>query len=253
MEQGPSALHWSPRLSRQKLRQLYLLDAQGILDEELVDEAGWCLVARCQDILTVHRAKREKRVRCPACDGNGEETYIPRQGGFEELVQCPKCGWQIRWVDYLGAVKRRQLNAGGAVKAFETYVEVYQSSRTLQEKMLAIDRLIHEFHYSFHELPDLPTRPAGVNLIQGNLKSVIALLDELTFGKNNVEERVAIRQGWEQELEKFEQIDWKAVTIERRMRHNQDNIDHGNEAEESDGFVKISASFKKHEASNPWN
>ncbi len=100
MEQGSSALHWSPRLSRQKLRQLYLLDAEGILDEELVDEAGWCLVARCQDILTVHRAKREKRVRCPACDGNSEETYIPRQGGFNELIQCPKCGWQIRWVDY---------------------------------------------------------------------------------------------------------------------------------------------------------
>jgi DNA-directed RNA polymerase subunit RPC12/RpoP len=224
MEQGPAALQWSPRLSRQKLRQLYNLDSQGILDEELLDDVGWCLLARCRDILTVHRAKRGKSVRCPACDGRGEETYLPRQGGFEELIRCPQCGWQIRWVDFLGAVKRRQLNAGGAVKAFADYVACFSSARSPQEKMLAIDQLIHAFHYSIRELPDLPTRPVGVNLIQGNLKAVIALLDELSFGENAGQERLAIRQGWEQELGKFEQIDWKVVTREREIRHNQENL-----------------------------
>ena len=48
------------------------------------------------------------------------------------------------------------------------------------EKMLAIDRLIHEFHYSNRNQPDQPTRPAGVNLIVGDLEDVVRFLDELS-------------------------------------------------------------------------
>jgi len=44
------------------------------------------------------------------------------------------------------------------------------------EKMIAIDRVIHEFHYSIKELPDLPTRLACVNLIEGRLTSVLKFL-----------------------------------------------------------------------------
>ena len=234
MNQGPSALRWSPRLSRQKLRQLYLLDSQGILDEELLDEVGWRLYARCQDILTVHRAKLEKRVHCPVCDDQGEETDIPRRGGFEEMIQCPKCGWQIKWVDYLGAVKRRQLNSGGALKAFEAYPARFRNARTPQEKMLAIDRLIHEFHYSYRALPDLPTRPVGVNLIQGNLKEVIGLLDELTFGKDASQERQVIHRDWEQELDKFRHIDWSEVIRELKKAKSQRKRNHEEEDDDED-------------------
>jgi hypothetical protein len=46
--------------------------------------------------------------------------------------------------------------------------------------MLAIDRLIHEFHYSNKHQPDQPTRPAGVNLIVGDLEDVVRFLDELS-------------------------------------------------------------------------
>jgi hypothetical protein len=46
--------------------------------------------------------------------------------------------------------------------------------------MLAIDRLIHQFHYSNKHAPDQPTRPAGVNLIVGDLADVVAFLDELS-------------------------------------------------------------------------
>ena len=51
--------------------------------------------------------------------------------------------------------------------------------------MLAIDRLIHEFHYSLRQPRDLPTRPVGVNLIQGRLRDVITFLNTLTYGEGS--------------------------------------------------------------------
>jgi hypothetical protein len=48
--------------------------------------------------------------------------------------------------------------------------------------MLTIDRLIHAFHYSLRQQPDLPTRPVGVNLIAGKVTDVVLFLDELTYG-----------------------------------------------------------------------
>lgn len=46
--------------------------------------------------------------------------------------------------------------------------------------MLAIDRVIHEFHYSLRDAPDRPTRPAGVNLIAGKLEDVVTFLNQLS-------------------------------------------------------------------------
>jgi len=53
-------------------------------------------------------------------------------------------------------------------------------ARTPRDKALAIDRVIHEFHYSLRDQPDRPTRPAGVNLIVGDWQDVVAFLDELS-------------------------------------------------------------------------
>jgi hypothetical protein len=50
--------------------------------------------------------------------------------------------------------------------AFPAYLNNYPAARPPVEKMLVIDRLIHEFHYSFKALPDQSTRPVGVNLIK---------------------------------------------------------------------------------------
>jgi len=45
--------------------------------------------------------------------------------------------------------------------------------------MLAIDRVIHGFHYS-HKTA-MPSRPVAVNLIEGPLRKVVAFLDQLTY------------------------------------------------------------------------
>ncbi len=173
-------IKWSPRVPKWKLRRLYETEALGIYDREQIDDVGMTLYMRCRDILTIHKAKSERLVRCPRCERQRRETFIPRRGGRDEVLICPVCAWHITWDAYHKSFKRRQLNPGGAVPAFTNFVEAYAHARTPKEKMLAIDRVIHAFHYSLKDQPDLPTRPAGVNLIQGRLTDVVPFLDELS-------------------------------------------------------------------------
>ncbi len=176
----PNSIRWSPRVPKWKLRQLYQQVSLGIYDEELINDIGMTLYERCQDILNIHRARVEKKVTCPKCWSENKIVLIDRQGPREELLQCPGCGWSMQWYLYQRSYKRRQLNPGGAVKVFSEFVNNYIMARNPQDKVLSIDRLIHEFHYSLREDPDRPTRPAGVNLISGNLEEVVAFLDELS-------------------------------------------------------------------------
>jgi hypothetical protein len=184
---GRDEIEWSRRLPKWKLRLLYESDSRGLLDEELLDDVGFTLLERCRDILKVASAQNGQ-VYCARCDRQGTTSLIPipphKGDPRDVLLRCPACGWQITWGEYRSSYKRKQLNPGGAVGTFTAFVEAYPRARTYQEKMLAIDRLVHEFHYSYHSMPDLPTRPVGVNLIEGRLEDVISFLDELTSGEN---------------------------------------------------------------------
>lgn len=176
------AMHWSPRVPKRKLRRLYELACQGIWDDALIDDVGMTLYERCRDILTIRRARDERLVACPRCDHKrpGEAPLIPRPRGIEEPIVCPACGWAMTWREYHRTFQRRQLHSGGAVEGFERFVRDYARAREPRDKMLAIDRVIHEFHFSLRAEPDRPTRAAGVNLIVGKLLDVIRFLDELS-------------------------------------------------------------------------
>ena len=133
---------------------------------------------------------------------------LPRQHHKRDVrdqpIRCPDCSWRTTWGEYAKSFKRAQLHSGGAVPAFETYLREYPRARSPKEKLLVVDRLIHEFHYSLRQFPDHPTRPAAVNLIEGKMTAVIAFLDELTYGSKlprDVRER---------------QAEWKAKVAEMR-------------------------------------
>jgi len=184
---GRADVKWSPRVPKWKLRRLYQLEAQGIYDDDLIDDVGWTLMLRCRDILTIHEA-HAGRVKCPRCANAGRITTIVRQShAREEVLRCPVCDWHLTWLEYHQTFKRRQLNPGGAVSAFEAFVRDFGAARTPKAKMLAIDRVIHAFHYSLRTDPDLPTRPAGVNLIVGKLTDVVQFLDALSGIENSPE------------------------------------------------------------------
>jgi hypothetical protein len=203
-----------------KIRRLYESDAQGMLDVELLEDVGWTLLLRCQDILTVDEAKKG-RVSCPRCARRGSPTVIDRGpvtagDKRDRVITCPECSWQITWGEYALSYSRKQLNAGGAKSAFAAYVRTYLAARSAREKMLAVDRLIHEFHYSARVLPDQPTRPVGVNLIQGKLASVLQFLDELSGLPPTRAEQASVREEWERNVERYRNIDWRAIVAEQR-------------------------------------
>ena len=203
-------IRWAPRVPKSKIRRLYEWEAKGILDEDLVEDVGFSLLLRCRSILTIRDA-RDGRVTCPRCERAGDTTVVSRtpHGGPDELVECAVCDWSITWGEYCKTFQRKQLHSGGAVAAFETYLKAYTRARTPKAKILAIDRLIHEFHYSLREEPATPTRAAAVNLIQGNLTDVVRFLDELTYGEAASAELERGRHAWRETLDRQP---WKVLS-----------------------------------------
>ena len=179
---------WSPRLRQDKLLRLYVSNAAGLTDSNLLQEAAVTLYLRCKDIMAVYDAHRDGRVRCPQCYAGGSERYIavPPGLGFWEKdalqLTCDRCGFSFTWREFRKSHSRRQLNAGGAVEAFSNYIGQFERNLKDNELMLAIDRLIHKFHHSLRSRPDLPTRIAGANLIEGkNTTEILRFLDDLTY------------------------------------------------------------------------
>ena len=195
-----SEIEWAPRVSLRKIRELYRKEAGGILEDELLEEVGFGLYARCQSILEFSEAK-EGRVRCKRCQRAGRDSWITRHDiRGNELLCCPACGWEVRWRVYLAESKKvdGQLDAGNARAAFLRYAACYPLCATREEKILAIDRLIHEFHWILIEddKEAKAWKPAGVNLLRGSTTQVIEMLNELTYGEHTPDELFERRDWW---------------------------------------------------------
>jgi hypothetical protein len=172
---GAAEVRWAPRVAPHLIRRLYETDALGIVDGEQIDAIGYALYARCRSILRATEA-HAGRVTCPRCEATVErrEPLTRRR----QVLRCDACGWATTWGAYFATYHRRLLRGGSAVDAFREFAERFPAAQTPQTRMLAIDRLLHSFHHPL----DGPTRPAGVNLIEGSLAEVLAFLDDLTFG-----------------------------------------------------------------------
>ena len=193
MPKREQPVQWAPRVRQDKIRRLYTLDAQGLLDEELLDEVGYGLYSRCQSILHVTDAMHG-RVHCPRCD-----TIIQRQSDDpgSELC-CPQCRWYALWEDYAATYRAQELGAGGARDIFSAFVSQWSEVHSAREKMMLIDSLIHKWHWETQrERPNFGLgRPTGVNLIEGNRKQVLAFLDELTYGTESTPTVHATKALW---------------------------------------------------------
>jgi hypothetical protein len=166
---------WAGRVPQWKIRRLYETDAKGIYDEELIDEVGYGLLARCESFITANQA-RTGELPCPRCSATVTHSWDK-----EELMSC-QCGWELTWGEYFKTIQHKQLSGAEPVlRQFRHYVERFPKARTPRRKMLLIDRLIHGFHNYYKGTGD-PTRPTAVNLIGGRLNQVIDFLDELTYG-----------------------------------------------------------------------
>ena len=168
---------WAPRVTQQSIRRLYETDAKGIYDEDLIDEVGYALLARCESFIEAVDATRG-RARCPRCS-----AVVAHTGRKEELLHC-ECGWELTWAEYFKTIQHKQLcGAEPVLEQFRAFVGAFPSARTLQEKTILIDRLIHGFHW-YYKMQG-PTRPVAVNLIEGRLSEVVTFLENLSHGEKS--------------------------------------------------------------------
>lgn len=114
-------IRWAPKVRQAKIRQLYENDAARMVDDELLEEVGYALLARCQSIWLVTR----REVACPRCGtvfalGEGQGwTMLPG------VRTCPKagCGWQTTAEDWHQTWAKRDLLGMAARDALAIFLK----------------------------------------------------------------------------------------------------------------------------------
>jgi len=182
-------LKWPARLKKEKITQLYKLNAMGIIDHDLLQDVAIALYLRCKAIICVYDAHFNHKVCCPSCLNKGIEKYFDFPRGLKSDVrvhyrfECMNCGGSFTWSEFKKSHSRSQLNIGGAGDVFRYYIKQFERNLDDNKLMLAVDRLIHEYHYGLKRdgVTYASYRIAGANLIEGkNTGDVIKFLDDLT-------------------------------------------------------------------------
>ena len=185
-------IKWSKRVPQELISRLYNQSVSGIEDDELADEVGWALYARCESIVSATNGFEEKRLICPNLCG----ADVPLK---ENIFECP-CGFRATWEEFKKSYKGKQLHAANAMPIFLAYQKNFPNAKTYGEKLICIDTLIHSFHLKMSYYKELDSydledetveinRPVGANLIDGSLKEVILFLDELSALPNSQEKQ----------------------------------------------------------------
>jgi len=187
-------IQWAPKVKPSLILQLYRRDALGLLDAELVAEVGYALLARCRSILMVTDARR---VDCPAC---GAEIACPgERWSRQQPVVCLACGWRASYGQWRDSWRHQDLIGGNAVPSFQAYARDFPLAKSDRERMLLIDRLIHDFHQSLRHRRTF--RPAAHNLIQGSPEEVLALLDGMSYGPGSTQGLAESKTEWRRRVE----------------------------------------------------
>jgi hypothetical protein len=202
MTERTEKLRWAPKVRPERIRQLYERDALGIADEELVDDVGLALHARCRSIVLVN----DGLVACPRCATVFKvcRTYRERSRGEapddpERVVPCPRpgCGWATtvrRWGE---SWRHRELHAGRGLPPIRAFADAYPLATTPRRRMLLIDQLLHAFHHDLRRRA--PHRSVAHNLIEGNHQQALALLDALAYGDGSTPELRATHAAWREQ------------------------------------------------------
>lgn len=174
MQQSPK-IRWAPKVPQSLVKRLYDSDAAGLLDLSLLEDVGVRLLLRCESIVMGTRLE----VFCPIC---GTRFAVDEKAGpaGDQAIACPGggCSWSITRAEYKVNRRHRDLGEGAALPAFSQYLTAFPAARSPEEKMRAIDQLIHAFHWDLKD--HVPNRVAANNLLEGSLEQVCAFLDALS-------------------------------------------------------------------------
>lgn len=158
---------WSGCVPQRLIERLYEGDAQGIVDEELINEVGYSLLARVESILVVTHRLGDRPI-CPRC-----RTRMARD---DDVIHCAPCDWSTTFAAFRKSHNKKRLVAGGMLPFFEAFADDFTKARDPRSKMRLIDILIHRLH---GECEQASRRSGAINVIGGKPHDVLALLDRL--------------------------------------------------------------------------
>ena len=194
-------LSWSPKVKPEKIRRLYeIYAARGIVDEDLINEVGYNLYARCRDIWCVTEC------RCPACTTPLLSVRIEPYS----CLQCPSCQWAIRKRRFTSSHRGKRLVSGGAYPAFQRFLLEFEKAKEPHAKMLAIDRMIHAFHGDYQGTRARLRRTACSNILEGTDQELARMLDELAYGKTADPQMLQRKEIWQAKMDEAKKAgeDW---------------------------------------------
>lgn len=193
-------IRWARRVEPQKIRRLYESDAQGMLDQELLDDVGYGFYVCCRELLELGEAIRG-RVKCRNCG-----AIIVRQtvdGKFSrdptELLTCDECSWQITCGDYHKSLLRIEPGSPelcAEEQLAEVFVQKWPRARSPRQKLLLIDELIHEFHMHYRAAGS----PLGWSVVRATGRQLIELLEDLAYGPGSMPGLEETRRVWSAQL-----------------------------------------------------
>jgi hypothetical protein len=168
---------------------LYALDAQGIVDEPLIDRVGAALDARAESMLLVTR----RQICCPRCGVVFDLGDVRRD---EDVVCCPEegCGWEATFRTCRNSWRRRHLFGGSMLPLLARYRAEYAEVESPQAKMQLIDRLLHAFGQD--PRTGEVRWPSVGHLVEGKSPKAVALLESLAYGKGNTPGLLETKQQW---------------------------------------------------------
>jgi hypothetical protein len=178
---------WAPRISQELIHKLYHSVGRGFMDEELINDLGYAMLARCESIIAATDASGGSAA-CPLCKN------VVRHGcKDDEKLVCSQCGWSCGWREYKKTYQGKQLHGGGIEEYVREYIQKFPAAIAPGERLVLIDTLIHRYHW---ENSDRPSRPGATNLIQGKCAEIIAFLDQLSYGEHIPPDIQARRSEW---------------------------------------------------------
>jgi hypothetical protein len=201
MEQNANdKIIWAPRMPLYLIQRLYTSFAKGIEDEELCDDIGIRFYLRCETFMYAMNGE----VKCPKC---GSIFQVSKEG----TTKCinSNCDWFTNWEIYWQSIREYSALPGRAVEAWKIYYDEYPTKKTFDEKIIAIDQLIHSFHMD--EKTNLPAKTVASKLFRGNRRNAVKVLDELSAIDEKNKEK------WRNDM--LQTIDQKIVKENTKTTH----------------------------------
>ncbi|MCL2002919.1 MAG: hypothetical protein FWG72_02810 [Oscillospiraceae bacterium] len=163
---------WAKKASRSDLWRLYQSDAKGMTNEELLDAVGLTFYVRCKQAKEVRKLMERGKILCHHCGA------VLQAQSYTAPIKC-ECGFIYTYREYRRSCNAVNIPGGRATSIFNDFIVKWPACKTVSQKMILIDWLIHECHVTL--MSGEEGRSVCVNLIEGTLKQISDLIIKLAY------------------------------------------------------------------------